>query len=124
MQLKRAEDSSPAQVFCEFMDQQGEAHFQAEERILLPGWLAADPGADPAMATRVQSEHLQLRAGARALRADASTAEELREIGQLLEAHVRFEERELFPLIEGALSEDALRMLGRELAEADSGCDR
>ena len=116
MQLKRADDTSVAQTFLDFMDEHGEQHFEAEEQIVLPGWIAADPNADPALAIRVQAEHLELRVAARALRSGGRAVEELRQLGELLERHVRFEERELFPLIEGALSEESLAALGRELA--------
>jgi hemerythrin-like domain-containing protein len=120
MQLKRAEDTSVARIFLEFMDQHGEQHFQAEEQILLPGWIASDPNADPAMAIRVQTEHLEIRASARALRAGQCAVDELQQLGELLERHVRFEERELFPLIEGGLGEGSLTALGSELANAES----
>jgi hemerythrin-like domain-containing protein len=116
MQLKRAEDASTAQAFLDFVEELGERHFQAEEQVLLPGWIAADPDADPALAVRVQTEHLELRVAARAVRSGGRSVEELRRLGELLERHVRFEERELFPLIEGALSEESLAALGRELA--------
>lgn len=122
MQLKRAEDASAAQVFLDFMDEHGEPHFQVEERILLPGWIAADPDADPAMAIRVQTEHLEMRAGARALRAGAASVVELHQLGELLERHVRFEERELFPLIEAGLDTEAMTGLGAEIEGADAGC--
>src|SRR5262245_24994543 len=92
MQLRRAEDASAAKAFLEFMDEHGEPHFQAEEQILLPGWIAADPTADPALAIRVQTEHLEIRAAARALRSGECSLEELHRLGELLERHVRFEE--------------------------------
>lgn len=122
MRLKRAEDDSAAQVFLEFMDEHGEPHFQAEERILLPGWIAADPEADPAMAIRVQTEHLEMRASARALRSGAVGVGDLRQLGELLERHVRFEERELFPRIEAGVDAETMAMLGAEIERADAGC--
>ena len=45
--------------------------------------------------------------------------EELRELGELLERHVRFEERELFPVIEAGLDADAISRVGAEIAEAE-----
>ena len=43
----------------------------------------------------------------------------LRDCGKLLADHVRFEERELFPLIEGGLDPAALAALGREIIAAE-----
>jgi hypothetical protein len=40
--------------------------------------------------------------------------------GELLEAHIRLEERQLFPLIEQLVPEDELRRLG--LADRDASC--
>jgi hypothetical protein len=40
--------------------------------------------------------------------------------GALLDAHIRLEERQLFPLIEELVPDDALRRLG--LAERDATC--
>lgn len=126
MQLKRAspEDSPFAlQAFADFVEGTGDRHFRIEEEILLPAWLAdAGAGAEAAgMAARVAAEHLEIRVRARRLSASGPAADELRELGALLERHVRFEERELFPLIEEALGEAAMRDLGLEIAAAEAG---
>jgi hypothetical protein len=120
--LKRAEDLGAGGAFAEFIVGKGEEHFREEESILLPAWVAADPQADKAMAGRVLSEHVELRAAGRRLAADGLDVEALRRLGALLEAHVRFEERELFPLIESRLDERSLRALGEELAGVHPGC--
>ena len=72
------------------------------------------------MASRVSAEHLEIRATARRLRADRPAPDELRDLGALLERHVRFEERELFPAIEGSLGEATIRNLGAEIAAAEA----
>ncbi len=54
-------------------------------------------------------EHVDLRRRAADLAADpAAPPEELHELGERLHAHIRHEERVLFPLIEASLSEDEL----------------
>jgi hypothetical protein len=116
MKLKRAEDEAPAAELAEFMAGKGERHFREEESILLPGWAAADPDADPALAARIAAEHLELRAAGRRAAAGGVGGDELHRLGELLEAHVRFEEREVFPLIESRLDERALAALGAALA--------
>ena len=45
----------------------------------------------------------------------------LRELGERLERHIRFEERELFPMIEVALPDDELTQLGDAFARAEAG---
>jgi len=120
MVLKRATGPEPAGAFVDFHRSEGEQHFRIEEQVLLPGWLAADPEADREAAARVLGEHLELRAAVRRFESGEATAEEVQRIGRLLEAHVRYEERELFPAIETALDDDALAALGAAIAAADS----
>ena len=47
--------------------------------------------------------------------------ETLRRIGELLETHIRLEEREVFPLIEEALSESALKQVSEQLTAFEVG---
>jgi len=76
-------------------------HFRVEERWLLPALEKGDGGR---FAKRIADDHARLRA---LVRADwsASTPHEL---GELLEQHVRFEERAAFPAAEALLSEGEL----------------
>ena len=73
-------------------------HFETEERELLP-LLRGDAG--QSLATRPLADHQRLRRLQDGLR--RHDAETLRTFGQCLAAHVRFEERELFPAIEALL---------------------
>lgn len=75
-----------------------EPHFQEEERDLLPR--LADAG-EAALVERTLAEHAQLRALAAAIAAGEEAA--LAPFGRLLQAHVRFEERELFAVAEERL---------------------
>ena len=93
-------------------------HLALEEDTLLPGWTSRDPGHDPALAERVLREHDELRDGFRALDTGPESVTAMNELGRALESHVRFEERELFPLIEERLDADAIAALGAEIAEA------
>jgi hypothetical protein len=73
-------------------------HFQVEEQILLPALIAL--GATE-LANRTRAEHRELR---RLLDAAATDDfDSLTSFATLLEAHVRFEERELFPACEARL---------------------
>lgn len=80
-----------------------EPHFQNEEQTLLPPM--RDAG-ELARVARTLDEHRRLRALAQAVgQGDLGS---LAPFGRLLEAHVRFEERELFPLAEAILPAAAL----------------
>ena len=69
--------------------------------------LPALPAADEALGQRMCDEHAEIRRRAAELerQPDVTAANEL---GELLAAHVRFEERELFPRLEDALSPEEL----------------
>ena len=75
-----------------------EAHFAEEERDLLP-LLETDRHA--ALAERLRAEHAQLRH----LLAAALSGRDEAQAGQALIDHVRFEERELFPVLETLFEE-------------------
>lgn len=69
------------------------AHFAEEERDLLP---LLEANGHAALAQRLNAEHAQLRT----LFAAALQGQREGEAGQALIEHVRFEERELFPVVE------------------------
>lgn len=75
-----------------------EPHFQVEEQSLLP--LLHSAGNRP-LVQRTLADHQQLRALLDGLRRNDSEA--LGSFGKSISAHVRFEERELFPVIESLL---------------------
>ena len=83
------------------------AHFRVEEERLFPAYVRV-AGTSPLL-QRILEEHMQLHGLVRSLRAHVAagevSGEELRALGALLHAHVRAEERELFPAIESALGE-------------------
>ena len=102
--------------FLAFWREHGQRHLEVEEEVLL----AALPPDDDQWATaarRIRVEHNQLRSLAEALET-TPVAESARAIGALLDAHVRFEERHAFPLLEQRLEPDELARLGRELDAA------
>ena len=66
------------------------------------------------------TEHLGIRKAVRALDRDEASVDELLELGALIQQHVRFEEREVFPLIVSRLSDATIATLGEEIAKAES----
>lgn len=121
LQLKRAEDASVARAaLTSFFETHGRKHFRIEEEILLPGWFDGDADADRSLAGRVLEEHLLIRRAVRLAARGELSLDELNEAGDLLEAHVRFEERTLFPAIEARLAGESLVRLGSEIAAAEN----
>jgi quercetin dioxygenase-like cupin family protein len=110
-------------AFAAFFAGHSVPHFRAEEEDLFP-LLAPGDGQDPPEAlTRALVEHVRLHALAGAIGAAAADGEVpsglLDGAGALLEAHVRLEERVLFPLIEETVAEErlaALRLPGGDAA--------
>ena len=95
-----------------------EPHFQLEERRLLPALVRV--GQSKAV-EQTLAEHAKLRL--LASQPGINRPEILRRFGNALAEHVRFEERELFPLAESTLDEEALESI-REGTAAPSFKER
>jgi hemerythrin superfamily protein len=96
-------------------------HFRAEEDVLFP-FLRAEPAAGAtaaALCDRLCGEHRHLETLREAIAAarddDAALAAALGAFADLLEAHVRCEERELFEAFPEGLARDAVERLGAEI---------
>lgn len=74
-------------------------HFQAEEEILFP-IIRSCASESQQMVEDLIEEHKQIREQVVRLEEKASLAKILFDLGDLLEHHIRREERELFPLFE------------------------
>jgi hemerythrin-like domain-containing protein len=122
MKLKRAERETAGaakEEFLEFWHREGWRHFRIEEELLLPAYARHGSSTDEAV-VRVLTDHVDLRRAGRELEADAEVSLEfLRELGGRLEAHIRHEERVLFPQIEAALPDEELARLGAEVERAE-----
>jgi mannose-6-phosphate isomerase-like protein (cupin superfamily) len=96
-----ASDEDPAaaaSAFGRFYADVTVPHFREEEERLFPLVMNAEE-ARPLL-VQALLDHQRLHALAAALERQADLRTSMRELGQRLEAHVRLEERELFPLIE------------------------
>jgi hemerythrin-like domain-containing protein len=123
LQLKRARKETAAEarrVFLDFFEREGAHHFRAEEELLLPAY-ARHTGFDAPEIVRVLTEHVDLRRRGQDLEASPDPdPSALYELGERLEGHIRFEERELFPMVEAALPDDELERLGTAFAQAEA----
>ncbi len=93
-------------------------HFGEEEETLGP-FMADRFGAEDPQRIRLFAEHAvfhdlvrALREAREAMAGEARLASAAGEVGRMLERHIRFEERELFPRLEDACSEEELQALG------------
>jgi hemerythrin-like domain-containing protein len=122
LKLRRAKDADAdlaRDQFLDFWRSHGELHFRVEEDVLLPGAAPRVDPTDPAV-VRVLTEHLEIRRRADELGArSVPEVQELRSLGELLNDHVRHEERVLFPMIEQALSDEELARLAQDIEEAE-----
>ncbi len=119
--LGRAENLEEAiEELLAYWREQGRRHFEVEEDVLLPGWFEGDPDAEPEHAARLAAEHLEIRRVVRRAAAGEIGLDDLKEGAKLLHDHVRYEERELFPLIESRLDPEPLAALGAEIAAAEA----
>jgi quercetin dioxygenase-like cupin family protein/hemerythrin-like domain-containing protein len=100
-------------------------HFREEEELLFPR--VADAEEAEKLVLRALLEHQRLHAAVAELRElvsghdDRLLVRPMRHLAGLLEAHVRFEERQLFPLIEELVSDEALGMLAKTDAPKGNG---
>ena|SRR5690606_42106457 len=87
-------------------------HFNEEETQLL---IYLDPEND--LRKRTENEHEEIIALAKQLHlSSAANADNMLTFADLLERHIRFEERELFPYMENSLSQKDLEEIGEKIA--------
>jgi hemerythrin-like domain-containing protein len=119
-------DSAEAAVkgFLDFWQKDTALHFRKEEEVLLP--VMARYGGDLSRRPLVEmmEDHARIRGLVMQLSDEAigenDRLKTLHEIGERLEAHIRLEERVVFPLIEESLSEAALKELAVRLEVKDA----
>jgi len=88
----------------------GRRHFREEEELLLPTFAGFGDLEAPVVA-QVLVDHVRIRRLVVEIASGTPELSTLRVLGTLLEQHVRREERELFPLIEGVVPERELARL-------------
>jgi iron-sulfur cluster repair protein YtfE (RIC family) len=102
------------QEFLNFYKSNLARHFKAEEEILFPAMRAAIPASAPIIDQLVQ-EHELIRQALPQLELKTGLAKSIFDLGDLLERHIRKEERELFPLFEQQIEDVSAERIGREL---------
>jgi hemerythrin-like domain-containing protein len=103
-------DSTPEDVWpgvLEFFALQIDPHFDIEERLLMPALVELG---EQAMAERMADEHERLRGFVAMTRI---TRRDLAAFASLLDAHIRFEEREVFEQTQDRLPQAVLDDIAR-----------
>jgi iron-sulfur cluster repair protein YtfE (RIC family) len=103
-----------AKEFLSFYATNLVAHFRAEEEVLFPLLGHAAP-ASSRIIDELLSDHEQIRQGVAQLENGTDLAKLLFDLGDLLERHIRKEERELFPLFEQHVKAAEAVAIGQEL---------
>ena len=85
-------------------------HFDHEERFVFP--LATTPELST-MIDRARDEHRRIRALVDRIRDGVDASANARLLGELLHAHIRFEERELFERMQAEVDGEMLAAAGR-----------
>ncbi|MGP4071571.1 hemerythrin domain-containing protein [Piscibacillus sp. B03] len=92
-----------------FWEKDGRDHFRDEEEILVPLYLQHVNDSEQDLVKEMLYQHAQIRGLIEELREKSDTDyENMRLLGELLDEHVRLEERQLFPLMEKAIPEKYL----------------
>jgi hypothetical protein len=119
LRLRRAHAPTLASAiahFVDFFEREGVRHFGIEEALLLPA-LPTDDEWAPCV-QRIRDDHAAIRGAADA---PPEAVADARALGERLAAHVRFEERTAFAILERRLSEPELERLGAAVEAAERG---
>jgi iron-sulfur cluster repair protein YtfE (RIC family) len=103
-----------AREFREFFAQNLVNHFRAEEEVLFPE-LSARVRESKELIDVLLREHEQLRSAVAGLVEETGLAKLIFDLGDLLERHIRKEERELFPLFEAHAAVFDVEALGQRI---------
>jgi len=95
-------------------------HFHLEETVLIEP-LERSGGSE--LAKQMLDEHQALRQLLATMRAGSADRETVDTFGENLRAHIRFEEREVFPHLEDRLAESDLAEVGEQLRAIHSVTD-
>lgn len=117
--VEAAKATEVARSFLTFWSEHTQPHFREEEELLLPAFARyGDPSLEPVV--RMLVEHVRIRQLVAELKnqveCGSTSTDTMRDIGEMLRAHIRHEEDVVFPLIEEAMGEEGLRELSGRLA--------
>ena len=109
-----------AEYVVRFFDDELKEHFRLEETFVFPVADSYLPE-DRSMIKQLRAEHDEMRKTIDTLRGAGGKKPDLtlRRFGELLEKHIRSEEREFFPLLETTIPAELLNSLGAHINPAN-----
>ncbi|WP_080875466.1 hemerythrin domain-containing protein [Oceanobacillus timonensis] len=94
----------------DYWEKDAVSHFRDEEEILLPLYDAYAEEPETELMKEMLFQHMQIRSLVYAIRENREDPyDKMHRLGELLEKNVRFEEREVFPVIEEAIPDKYLQ---------------
>ena len=103
-----------AEEVKKFFLQNLKPHFEAEEKVLFPLINLHSRDAEPLIAELLR-EHERIRKHVTALDKESELSKTLFDLGDLLDGHIRQEERTLFPIFEQVVPDPAAKQAGGEI---------
>ncbi|MFQ5682807.1 MAG: hemerythrin domain-containing protein [Candidatus Binatia bacterium] len=103
-----------ADELTDFISKTLERHFRAEEEVLFP-LIGSRVPESRLLIAELQEGHGQIRKSSVLLKKDTSLSKSLFDLGDLLERHIRSEERELFPLFKRHVTEAEAGAVKKEI---------
>lgn len=104
-------------LYC--WDEELNHHFKAEEEQLNPDHLQLPQLQE--LYSRMLGEHMIIRGIIDSIKEGKESIEQIISFHTLLEDHIRFEERILFPFVEEHASEEALAVIGKQIGHLTNG---
>ncbi len=105
-----------AKYTIHYFEQELDNHFYLEEHVLQPEIAGINSEIDM-LFKKLVDEHNGMRKMVKQLKSGKDLEDNLDKFGRLLEDHVKNEERNFFPKIQEALSEDELEKLAQKLKD-------
>jgi hemerythrin-like domain-containing protein len=112
---KGADPNTMANFTVDFWKNDLAVHFEKEETVLLPA--LRHRSFDESLNGRLLEEHKLLRSYVHDLQDKNPTVSLINAFAELLEQHIRFEERIFFPEAEKTLTEEQLQQIGAQLED-------
>ena len=103
-----------AKEFLDFYASNLVPHFKAEEEVLFPLLRSTVPGSEEIIDELIQN-HAEIHRAIPQLQEGINLAKLIFDLGDLLERHIRKEERELFPLFEQSVEDEKAETAGTEI---------
>jgi hemerythrin-like domain-containing protein len=103
-----------AKEFLAFYTNNLVPHFRAEEEVLFPLLRSKVPGSEE-MIDELMQNHAQIHRAIPELQEGKGLAKLIFDLGDLLERHIRKEERELFQLFEQSVEDEKAETAGAEI---------